>query len=97
MRQFVDRLALCGERVSQAAEPISDCRDPDDNCLLALALGGAAEVVLTEDQDRLTLDPWRGIRIMRLVHFVQEFPLPESPESLEQFGELVLQRGRWRW
>ena len=55
-----------------------DCRDPNDDYVLALALAGSAEIILTEDQDLLVLDPWRGIRIMRLFQFLQDHPLPEA-------------------
>ena len=48
-----------------------------DRFRLALALVGSAEVIVTEDQDLLILDPWRGIRIMRLFQFLQDHPLPE--------------------
>lgn len=43
--------------------------------MLALALAGRAEVILSEDDDLLVLDPWRGIRIMRLFQFLQDHPV----------------------
>ncbi len=43
--------------------------------MLSLALAGAAEFILTEDDDLLVLDPWRGIRIVRLFQFLQDHPL----------------------
>ncbi|GMU82640.1 MAG: hypothetical protein AMXMBFR47_25110 [Planctomycetota bacterium] len=52
-----------------------DCRDPKDNYVLALALAGSAEVILSEDDDLIVLDPWRGIRVMRLFQFVRDHPL----------------------
>lgn len=39
-----------------------------------MAREGSADVILSEDQDLLVLDPWNGIRIMRLFHFIQEHP-----------------------
>jgi predicted nucleic acid-binding protein len=49
--------------------------------VLALASAGSAEIILTEDQDLLVLDPWRTIRIMRLFQFLQDHPLPELSEQ----------------
>ncbi len=43
---------------------ITDCRDPDDNKFLALALDSAAEFIVTGDLDLLELQPWRGIQIL---------------------------------
>ena len=43
---------------------VADCRDPDDNRLLALALDSQSEVVLTGDRDLLSLHPWRGIALV---------------------------------
>jgi uncharacterized protein len=54
----------------EAAKPISivenvtDCRDEKDNKLLALALSGHADVIVTGDRDLLCLHPWRGIPIL---------------------------------
>ena len=36
---------------------ITDCRDPDDNKFLALALDSAAEYIVTGDRDLLELHP----------------------------------------
>lgn len=43
---------------------VADCRDPDDNRLLALALDSESDCILTGDQDLLTMNPWRGIEII---------------------------------
>lgn len=40
------------------------CRDPDDDHVLALALSGEADIIVTGDQDLLILDPFRGVRIL---------------------------------
>lgn len=40
------------------------CRDPDDDVVLATALAGACDAIVTGDQDRLVLDPFRGIRVI---------------------------------
>lgn len=45
---------------------IEACRDPSDNKFLALAVDGKADVIVTGDEDLLTLHPFRGVRILRL-------------------------------
>jgi uncharacterized protein len=49
---------------------VSECRDPQDDKYLALALDGGAEVIVSSDKDLLALDPWRGIRILSPAEFV---------------------------
>ena len=44
-------------------ESIRQCRDPDDDKLLELAVTGNASCIVTGDQDLLALNPFRGIRI----------------------------------
>ncbi len=48
-------------------------RDPKDDKVLACALEGEAEVVVTLDPDLLTLAAYRGVRIVNPVQFVGEF------------------------
>lgn len=74
--ELADRIARYGEVVESALDAPGDCRDPKDNYVLALALAGSADAILTEDRDLLVLDPWRGIRILRLFQFLQEHPKP---------------------
>lgn len=40
------------------------CRDPRDNKFLALALACSADVVVSSDEDLLTLTPYRGIPVI---------------------------------
>ncbi len=40
------------------------CRDPKDDKLLALALDGHADAIITGDKDLLTLHPFEGIAII---------------------------------
>ena len=40
------------------------CRDQDDDVVLATALGGQCAAIVTGDQDRLILDPFRSIRVL---------------------------------
>jgi len=46
-------------RVEQPA-----CRDPDDDWVLATAVAGEAEVIVTGDGDLLDLRSYRGIAIL---------------------------------
>lgn len=45
--------------------PVNDCRDAKDNKHLELALAAGADIIVSSDDDRLVLSPWRGVRIMR--------------------------------
>lgn len=51
------------EWVEPEAFPEPVCRDPDDDWVLATAIAGQAEVIVTGDPDLLDLDPYQGIRI----------------------------------
>jgi putative PIN family toxin of toxin-antitoxin system len=53
-------------------EKITDCRDAKDNRYLELALAVEADVIVSGDNDLLTLDPWRGIRILNPARFLAE-------------------------
>jgi putative PIN family toxin of toxin-antitoxin system len=50
-------------------EEVRDCRDPDDDKFLELALASGARAIVTGDKDLLVLDPWRGIRMVKLADF----------------------------
>ena len=52
---------------------IRDCRDPKDDMLLALALDGSADLILTGDLDLLVLHPWRGIDILTPAEFLSTY------------------------
>jgi len=43
---------------------VSECRDPQDNKFLELAISGEAECIVSGDQDLLVLHPFRGISIV---------------------------------
>lgn len=46
-------------------ETVEACRDPDDDFLLAIAVCGHADTLLTGDNDLLVLHPFRGIDILQ--------------------------------
>ena len=43
-------------------QPVS--RDPDDDIVIATAIAGECAALVTGDHDLLTLDPFRGIRVL---------------------------------
>lgn len=43
---------------------VTACRDPDDDKILALAVSGQADIIITGDTDLLVLDPFQGVRIL---------------------------------
>jgi len=47
------------------------CRDPRDYIFLALALAAEAAVIVSSDEDLLTLDPWNDIRILTPAQFLE--------------------------
>ena len=49
---------------------VEDCRAPDDNRLLALALDSRSECVVTGHRDLLALDLWRGLAIVTPANFL---------------------------
>jgi putative PIN family toxin of toxin-antitoxin system len=53
------------ELVEPAAVPRKACRDPDDLPVLGTALAGQAGLLVTGDQDLLTLDAYAGVPIVR--------------------------------
>lgn len=61
--EFLRRVLQVATTVPVLTE-VTDCRDADDNRLLALALDAESDYILTGDQDLLTMNPWRGIEIV---------------------------------
>jgi putative PIN family toxin of toxin-antitoxin system len=50
---------------------VTECRDPKDDKFLELALNGHADVIVSGDQDLLTLHPFRGIPVLKPADFIQ--------------------------
>ena len=46
------------------SEPVTGCRDPDDDKFLELAVNGHANSIISGDIDLLVLDTFRGIPII---------------------------------
>ena len=51
------------------------CRDPDDDDIIACALGGKAKVICSGDGDLLALDGFRGLEVMMPSDFCQRIGL----------------------
>ena len=64
------RRVLQVARTASVLSVVEDCREPDDNDLLALALDSESVYVVTGDRDLLSLNPWRGIAIVTPARFL---------------------------
>ena len=51
------------------------CRDPDDDAIIACALGGKAKVICSGDDDLLALNGFRGLDIMQPSDFCQRMKI----------------------
>ncbi|MGV2389139.1 MAG: putative toxin-antitoxin system toxin component, PIN family [Microcystis novacekii Mn_MB_F_20050700_S1] len=54
----------------QPSESIDECRDAKDNKYLELAISGHAESIITGDEDLLVLNPFRNIKIITVLEFL---------------------------
>ena len=54
----------------QPSESTDECRDPKDNKYLELAISGHAESLITGDEDLLVLNPFRNIKIITVLEFL---------------------------
>ncbi len=72
-----DELLLLGlyRRLATWVEPnplqTPACRDPDDDWVLATALAGGAEAIVSGDQDLLALRRYRGVEIVSPRRFLE--------------------------
>ena len=48
-----------------------DCRDPEDNKFLELALSAPAKIILSSDPDLYLMHPYRGIAILKPSDFLE--------------------------
>ena len=81
-RRLVLRILATAQWV-EPAEQVPDCRDPSDDMVLEAALAAmrasaGTVVIASDDQDLLTLDPWRGVRIVK----------PEAVLAMLEAGQL---------
>lgn len=57
-------------RLVEPAERIRECRDPQDDKFLELAVAGHADAIVTGDEDLLVMHPFRGIAIVAPAAFL---------------------------
>ncbi len=67
---WLQRLMADAEAVT-ITERIAACRDPTDDKFLELAANGRADLIVSGDNDLLVLSPFRGVRIVSPLTFVQ--------------------------
>lgn len=74
VRSFLAGLTLDAELVDVDTRIVA-CRDPKDDKFLELAVSGGATHIVSGDADLLTLNPFRGIRIISPNKFLESvFP-----------------------
>ena len=66
--------------VVRVTSNLTICRDPKDDMLLALAVDGNADYLITGDQDLLVLHPFRSIRILSPADFLAHVERGAKPE-----------------
>jgi uncharacterized protein len=69
--RFLTRIALKVEIVS-ISEHITACRDSKDNKFLDVAVNGSATVLISGDEDLLSLHPFQGISIITPREFIDQ-------------------------
>lgn len=62
-KQFLRELGPRTE-VVPIVRSVRECRDPEDDKFLEVALNGRANVIITGDADLLALHPWRDVAIL---------------------------------
>lgn len=69
--EFV-RLVLRVAEMVPIVTAVHECRDESDNRILEVAVNGSATLIVSGDQDLLTLNPFRGIPVLKPGEYVQE-------------------------
>lgn len=60
-------------RLVEVGTCVNDCADPKDNKFLALALDAHASILVSGDKrDLLSMNPYRGMRILSIGQFLSE-------------------------
>ena len=70
IQTVVGLILLRGEPVA-SEKRITACRDPKDDKFLEIAVAGGADVIVSGDEDLLTLHPYAGIPIVMPAVFLQ--------------------------
>ena len=72
-REYTHRL-----QVIEPTETIAACRDPKDDCFLELAVAADADLIISQDEDLLTLNPFREIEIIDAQTFCERLKLSDQ-------------------
>jgi uncharacterized protein len=67
---FLCQLASAAEFVP-IIQLVRECRDPNDDKFLEVALNGRADVIITGDEDLLAMNPWRGAAVVTPAHYLR--------------------------
>ena len=67
----VTRVLLRQGREVHPLHEVVACRDPDDDKFLTAAVAGGADLIVSGDQDLLTLHPFEGIPIVEPAGFLR--------------------------
>lgn len=60
-----------GELVYVGSQPVTVCRDPDDNMFLETAIIGHCQYIVSGDHDLLTLKNYKNIKIIKPSDFLK--------------------------
>jgi uncharacterized protein len=70
-RQEFMRVMLRVAELVTIVSRVEACQDEADNPILEVAVNGYAHAIVTGDTDLLSLNPFRGIRIMKPANFMK--------------------------
>jgi putative PIN family toxin of toxin-antitoxin system len=68
-KQFLRELGRIAE-FTPVIRRVRECRDPRDDKFLEVALNGRADLILTGDEDLLSMHPWRSVEILAPVDYL---------------------------
>ena len=85
-RSYLDRYASLENRILRVEayvdlleevmimEHVTECRDSKDNMFFSTAIAAGAKVLISGDKrDLLSMNPYRGIKIITIRHFVDHY------------------------
>lgn len=78
--RFLAEIDAVAEFVGVSGAPMG-CRDRSDDLFLETALAADCRLIVSGDQDLLTLHPWRGIQILRPVQALEVLSTSEQRGS----------------
>lgn len=79
--KIVDDVSKAATYVQPAEVPADAVRDPKDVMVLACAVGGKADTIVTGDLDLLDIGEYEKIAIVSLRHFVEQILKDDHPPN----------------